>query len=257
MLKRVLLVVTICLVLCSCANNTETTTVSSTIVPSENQIAETIIPPSTNRLLIAESEATTMSVPFYEVNSLENDISLMESIENVGTSLGIDIESNRPSDSSEFAFSFEQNGHHIVYIFDYPASLNYSTEIDPVTGEQYYYPLDYEYHILKALMIDGIRINEYESESWAECAYRSSVDQAITLDIELEDSSSCDGYCFAEDTEGSYYREFYALYLVGRYVISYSYSITRADTEDYNNYLDLCEILQLPTSEQMTSEIFE
>ena len=255
MLKRLLLIVTICLILCSCANNTEPTTVSSTIVPSENQIAETIIPPSTIHSHVAETETTTVSVPYYEVNSLENEISLVESIEDIGTALGIDIESNRPSDSSEFAFSFEQNGHHIVYIFDYSASLDYSTEIDPVTGEQYYYPLDYEYHILKALKIDGIRINEYESESWAECAYRSSVDQAIALDIELEDSSSCDGYCFAEDTEGSYYREFYALYLIGRYVISYSYSITRADTEDYNNYLDFCEILQLPTSDQMTSEI--
>ncbi len=255
MLKRLLLIVTICLILCSCANNTEPATVSSTIVPSENQIAETIIPPSTNHSHVAETEATTMSVPFYEVNSLENHISLLESIEDIGEVLGIDIESNRPSDCAEHGFSFDQDGQHIVYIYDFSAFLEDMTETDPISGEQGYYPLDYEYHILKRLKIDGICINEYESESWAECGYRAFVDQAISLDIELVDSSSSDGYCFTILTEESGLKTFRVVYWIGQYTISYSYSITRADTEDYNNYLDFCELLELPTSDQMTSEI--
>ena len=256
MLKRLLLIVTICLILCSCANNTEPTTVSSTIVvPSENQIAETIIPPSTIHSHVAETETTTVSVPYYEVNSLENEISLVESIEALGNILGIDIESNRPSDGAEYGFSFDQDGKHIVYISDFSAFLEDMTETDPVSGEQGYYPLDYEYHILKRLKIDGICINEYESESWAECGYRAFVDQAISLDIELDDSSSSDGYCFTILSEESGLNTFRVVYWVGQYTVSYSYSINRADTEDYNNYLDFCEILQLPTSDQMTSEI--
>ena len=256
MLKRLLLIVTICLILCSCANNTEPTTVSSTIVvPSENQIEETIIPPSTIHSHVAETETTTVSVPYYEVNSLENEISLVESIEALGNILGIDIESNRPSDGAEYGFSFDQDGKHIVYISDFSAFLEDMTETDPVSGEQGYYPLDYEYHILKRLKIDGICINEYESESWAECGYRAFVDQAISLDIELDDSSSSDGYCFTILSEESELNTFRVVYWVGQYTVSYSYSINRADTEDYNNYLDFCEILQLPTSDQMTSEI--
>ncbi|MBR4494573.1 MAG: hypothetical protein IKP14_07655 [Clostridiales bacterium] len=196
-----------------------------------------------------------MSVPYYEVNSLENEISLVESIEALGNILGIDIESNRPSDGAEYGFSFDQDGKHIVYISDFSAFLEDMTETDPVSGEQGYYPLDYEYHILKRLKIDGICINEYESESWAECGYRAFVDQAISLDIELDDSSSSDGYCFTILSEESGLNTFRVVYWVGQYTVSYSYSINRADTEDYNNYLDFCEILQLPTSDQMTSEI--
>jgi hypothetical protein len=255
MLKKLLLVVTICLVLCSCTNNTETTTVSYNTVPSENQIAETIIPPSTNHSHVTVTEATTVSVPFYEVNPLENDISLMDSIEDIGEILGIDIESNCPSGSVESGYSFDQNGQHIVYIFDFSVFLEDMTETDPISGVQGYYPFDYEYHILKRLKIDGICINEYESESWAECGFRAFVDQAISLDIELDDSSSQDGYCFTILTEESGLKTFRVVYWVGRYTISYSYSINRADTDNYNNYLDYCELLELPTSDQMTSEI--
>jgi len=249
--------VTICLILCSCANNTELTTVSSNTELLENQIAETIIPTSADHSHEVETEATTVSVASYGVSFLENDISLMESVEELGDILGIDIESNRPSDGAEYGFSFDQDGKHIVYISDFSAFLEDMTETDPISGEQGYYPFDYEYHILKRLKIDGICINEYESESWAECGYRAFVDQAITLDIELDDSSSSNGYCFTILTEESGLNTFRVVYWVGRYTISYSYSINRANTDDYNNYLNYCELLELPTSNQMTSVILE
>lgn len=243
----------------SCANHniimtSEDIDYSSSTVIDGFESAVTVHTNLSNTTTITEVTDATSIASFYEISSLDVDMSFADSFDGIQCVLGIDIASNIPDDY-DWSFSFDQLGHHIVYVDDYQEFINWSEETDPATGYQNYYPLEEEYHQISRLMIDNFAIEKFDSDYWAERAYRSNVDYVNSQGIETPDSSRSDGYCFTMIQSGQYSRIFYAHYLVGNYTISYFYVFDRSDTNEYLNYVDYCENIGLPTSSQMTESI--
>lgn len=214
---------------------------------------ETVIPNmSIATSTIAESAPEALST--YPIEPLSIDMSFFETTEGINDVLGINLEDVINDNPGMSHCTFEQNGHQVVYTQDFQAFLSTMTNEDPITGELYYYASEYDYHRLRSLRIDQISINEYDSSFWAEYEYRSNTDAAINNCLEVSDSSPSDGYCFIYDTTPQH-SMFYASYLVGNYTINYAYSFNRGDANEYSDYLNFCDTLGLPTSDQMTEII--
>lgn len=260
-MKKEIATILICVLsFSSCSNNGKTNITkedieytSSTVLESSEATASMPIEMSDSTIVMVTSE-TAVTVPFYDISPLVVDMSFADSFDGINTVLGIDIESNIPVDYG-WSFSFDQSGHHIVYTDDFQAFVDWSEETDPATGYQNYYPLEEEYHQVSRLMIDNFAIEKYESDYWAERAYRSNVDYVNSQGTETTDSSRSDGYCFTIFQSGPYSSIFYAHYLVGNYTVSYFYVFDRSDTNEYLDYLNYCEIIGLPISSQMTEAI--
>ena len=109
-----------------------------------------------------------------------------------------------------------------------------------------------DYHIMRFLQIEGLRVYEYEESEWAESAYREAVNSVGAYYNETIDSSLQQGYCFVYDYQTDHSR-FFATYLLNDCIISYSCSIN--DGERYDLYCNLCDELNLPTSEVGTELI--
>lgn len=242
------LIIMFSLIIISCSN---IDTSNETAVNQDSQ--ETIIP-GLSIATLTSAETTSEGLSTYPIESLSIDMSFFETTEGINDVLGISMEGVINDNPGMSQYSFEQSGHLVVYAQDYQTLLSTMTAEDPITGELYFYASEYDYHRLRRLKIDQISINEYDSSFWAEYEYRSNTDAAIDNCLEVSDSSHFDGYCFIYDTT-SHHSMFYATYLVGNYTINYAYSFSRDNSNEYRDYLNFCDILGLPTSNQMTEII--
>ncbi len=152
--------------------------------------------------------------------------------------------------SSDVINTIDVNDHHIQYIPDYVQHLNYLIDISP-EGAADDLP-ESDYHILRFLAVDGVRIFEYDEAYWASVAYGRFVESAVSSNIETIDSSYLDGYCFAYDTSIQNVRRYIVSYFFGNCIIAYDYNVNTGHTNEYEKYLELCNILGLPTSDQIT-----
>lgn len=224
--------------------------------PNMTDVAQETVIPNMSITTISQTEEPAFTVMSdYSVESLGIDMSFFESLDGINDKLGINIDTVIQNNPGLSQYSFEQSDRFVVYIQDYQTSLSMMLEEDPITGEQYYYPTEDDFHRLRRLKIDQFSINEYDSSYWAEYEYRGNVDLSIANNLELSDSSHTDGYCFIYDTSVPNQHMFYAVYLIDNYTINYTYSFNHGDVNDYIAYLDLCDILGLPVSEEMTEEI--
>lgn len=233
----------------SCSNGND-----SDLICSDPATQETIIP-DLSITTSADAETTSAVLSDYPIEPLSVDMSFFETTEGINNTLGIDVETVIEDNPGMSQYSFEQFGHFIVYTQDYQVLLTTLLAEDPITGEQYYYPNEYDYHRLRKLKIDQISINEYESSYWSEYEYRWITDSSIGSNCELGDSSPTNGYCFFYDTTIPDQCMFYAAYLIDNYTINYAYSFSHGDVNEYRTYLDFCDSLGLPTSDQMNEII--
>lgn len=252
-MKRLCVLILLMIPLCSCNNQNEIFSTSQTnesvVISEASNITESSVIFATDESTTIESNQTLCSND-YEVNSLDIDMSFMESWEGIRDRLGVDIASCVPEDGYEYSFSFENSNHYCVYVEDYQA---YLSDLDS-GGDVEFIPTEDETHVLNGLKIDGVVIKRYDSVYWAEYAYRASIDIAINSAIELDESSYTDGCCLVEIITTSR-RSFNAYYLINDYVISYSFSFNNPIASEYIKYLDFCEIVGLPTSDHITEVI--
>lgn len=152
--------------------------------------------------------------------------------------------------SSDVINTIDVNDHHILYIPDYVQHLNDLIEISP-EGAADDLP-ECEYHVLRAMSVDGICIYEFDDAYWAGVSYSIFVESAVSSNIETIDSSYLDGYCFAYDTSIQNVRRYIVRCYFGNCILAYDYNVNTGHTNEYEKYLELCNVLGLPTSDQIT-----
>ena len=253
-MKRICVLILLMIPLCSCNNQNRIVSIpqssESFIVSEASSVSELSVVVSTGESTTIESTNQTLVLNDFDVNSLDIDMSFMESWDGIRDRLGIDIASFVPEDGYEYAFSFSDSNHNCVYVEDYQGYLI----DDGSRGDVDFSSTEDETHVLNGLKIDGIVIKRYDSTYWAEYAYRAAVNAAITYAVELDESSYNDGYCLVEYVMTGW-RSYNSYYLINDYVISYSFSFNNPIASEYIKYLDFCEILGLPTSDHITEVI--
>ena len=126
-MKRLCVLILLMIPLCSCNNQNEIFSTSQTnesvVISEASNITESSVIFATDESTTIESNQTLCSND-YEVNSLDIDMSFMESWEGIRDRLGVDIASCVPEDGYEYSFSFENSNHYCVYVEDYQAYLS-------------------------------------------------------------------------------------------------------------------------------------
>lgn len=110
---------------------------------------------------------------------------------------GVDLDEWVQNESDNTILTLNQNGIEIMYIHDYSAFLDLVTTPDDVTGYQDYYPEDYEYHITRRLMINGVYFDDFEDDYWALVDFCKIIDAAEDKDSVMEESEFAEGYCYS------------------------------------------------------------
>lgn len=247
----------VCLLISGCQFNEGRIEVSDSSVDETTVTADSVI---TNNSIGTElSETTVITQTPTSEESVETSISssyafvpldLDYDFEDImyicNDYIGVDISNY----SSQVINTIDVNDHHILYIPDYIQHINDLIEISP-EGAADDLP-ECEYHILRAMEVDGVYIYEFDDAYWAGVSYSIFVESAVSSNIETIDSSYPDGYCFAYDTSIRNVRRFIVRCYFGRCIMAYDYSVNTGHADDYEKYLELCNALGLPTSDQIT-----
>lgn len=241
--------------LCSCATNqisVESNPVEASYGISVSENAES---------LLTSIDTQETPIPDYSIGSLNVSLSFDELLDTYMELYGIDSD-EMASVLSNYS-TYVSSDSRFIYAADYQSFLEDATR--PVTGRiddeepqsdpiVMYYPMEYEYHIIRSLSVDELNIGEFESDFWAEAHFRSAVESAMSRNTFLNCSSTDSGYCFAFDESRSI---FYVYYYIGNYTINYSFNLNNGDVNSYNNYLERCDELGLPTCDQITEMILD
>ena len=213
------------------------------VIPSYTRNRETSATTFEEYSIEYDIDQTYLNVSFEDVYSYCEELS------------GVDFDDWVQNESdNNTVLTLNRDGIEIMYIHDYSAFLDLNTTPDDVTGYSDYYPEEYEYHITRRLMINGVYFDEFEDDHWALVDFSKIIDAAEDKDSVMEETEFAEGYCYSL-VESSTNTMFYANYVSGNCVMSYSYSYNHADCESYDFYLDICETLGLPACSEMTEEI--
>lgn len=189
----------------------------------------------------------------YELRPLDVDATFSDVVDDWNYLLGIEIDSLEGIDNPNFYINVSDSN--IDYIRDYSLYLESITRPDS-EGVAGFTPEECDYHKTRSLIVDRFCLIEFDSVEWAETYYRNCIDDAIDNDEELSCSEHENGFCFVIDEPGSSIRRFYAYYYWANYTMSYCYSFEGSDRlENYQHYIELCELIGLPTCDQVTDEI--
>lgn len=193
----------------------------------------------------SEVTAETSFSCSYDFVPIDLDYDFEEIMDICNDYTGTDISSY----SGDVINTIDVNGHHILYIPDYGEHLNYLIEISP-EGAADDLP-ECDYHILRAMAVDGVYIFEFDDTYWAGVSYGRFVENAVSSNMETIDSSYSDGYCFACDTTLNH-RRYTVRYYFGSFIMAYDYTVDTVHSHEYDKYIDLCNALGLPTSDQIS-----
>ena len=264
-MKKITLLLTICLLISGCQLNegkieasdssaddvivtADAVITSDSIYTEPSEISVQTIETSAGETEITES----IYVPDYEVRPMDFDLSF-DDVFNIWIEyIGIDM--NSIVDGDTVNHSVDYNDYHINYEPDYQAYVQHMS-VPNSEGYSYFNPSEVDYHIIRYLRIDDLIIYEFDSQAWAEEGFRTFSDDAVINDTETDDSSLIDGYCFIyrTDSYGSYYDAFYYW---DNYVLKYGYNFVYGNPDSYDRYINLCELLGLPTSDYITQNYF-
>ena len=218
---------------------------------SETLCSDTILPTESS---ISNQDVSTNDQFEYSVSPMDINLTFDDIIDRLNSHL--DINESDYYDESGIINNFNSGSNRIYYEPDYESFIYNESQPDPFTGAVYIVPSDYDYHIMRVLGINHVMyVYEFDSNSWAEEYYRKMVHYTLWAEDELASSSYSDGYCLRV---GQYYRSgtmFMARYFLGNIVVDCSWSFERDNVEDYELYLELCDVLGLPTSDEATQVI--
>lgn len=196
----------------------------------------------------------TTYVSEYEIIPIETALTLDEVISRLNSLYGIDM-SYYPQEFN-YMNSFDYDGHHVHYEPDYLSYMEYESRPDSC-GIVWHPMSEIDYHISRMLYFDDIQVYEFNDSEWAEQFYRTLTDQ-ISLDgTETNDSDLVNGYCFEREVFNNGRIHFEVYYYFGNCVMRYWFDWAYHFRPDYIRYLEMCEALELPVSEQISNEILE
>lgn len=214
-------------------SNSIDTEPSETSVQTESSVSEVTV--ETSSLDSNNWEPMNIDYSFDDIMYLWNDY------------IGISMDCFPSGDNYCY---FETNSHCIQFIQDYCEYIDYLVEISNEGADDDLPESDF--HILRVLAVDGVQIFEYDDAYWASVAYGRFVENAVSSNIETIDSSHSNGYCFTYDTSIRQIHRFAVCYFFGNCIIAYDYNVNTGHTNEYEKYLELCNVLGLPTSDQIT-----
>ncbi len=186
-----------------------------------------------------------------DISPVRTDLSFDDTVDLCGIAIGLDIQAYCEDLEDNSHFSYED--YSIDFYRDYPAHLEEVTTPDDC-GMIYYNPDESAYHILSGFSIDGFKVFVFDSSKWAMADYCRLANTEVQIEYEVAESSYNDGYYY---THYMLYNseQFSAYYYLGDMIISYTYFFNAQDIENYQRYLDFCDALGLPTSDQITEEV--
>ena len=157
----------------------------------------------------------------------------------------------------EFAIT-DNIEHSTNYESDYQAYMQQQMVPDEC-GIVWYEPNDIDYHTTREYKFDDLVITEYTDSQWAEIAYRINTNNSneYRTYVETTDSSFNEGYCFERIEYSNSRIGFSVHYYFGNCVISYSFTWGTDYRPEYCKAINICEILGLPISENISSSILE
>ena len=201
-----------------------------------------------------EQNPTTSSISEdYELSPLDIDATFSDVVDDWNYLLGVEIDSLGSVDNPNFYIIINDSS--IDYIRDYSLYLESITRPDS-EGIAGFTPEECDYHTTRSLIVDRFCLIEFDSAEWAETSYRNCIANVIDSDEELPGSDYMNGFCFVIDEPGTSIRRFYAYYYWANYTMSYSYSFTGSDRlENYQHYIEMCELIGLPTCDQVIDDI--
>ena len=214
----------------------------------------TIIPPSSEGSIQTISGTTAPTDASITAVPMSIDVSFDEILGYYDTVFELDLATVISEDPDKGRYVFDTDEHHIVYISDYSAELDYLTSPDPVTGSAAYFPEEYEYHVTRRLKIDEICVDEFDDVSWAMDEYITVAENILGGDVPLEESRLSEGYFYAYNDRSNGHL-YHAGYFFENCTVFYSYSFDRDAYEDYGLYYSMSEELGLPTCSTVNDEI--
>lgn len=186
------------------------------------------------------------------IKPVRNDLTFDEAVDICSSVIDLDIRTYCTDLDSNCRFEFED--YRIHYVRDYAEELE-NRSAPNADGEVIYYPDESEYHILSLLSIDGFKVVRFDDREWAMTHY-CSLESTGDYEIIVRDGLYNEGYSLI--TYMHYHsKQFSAYYYLGDIVVIYTYIFDSGDVDSYQRYLDFCEALGLPTSDQITQEVMD
>ena len=204
---------------------------------------------------VASETTETVYVSDYEITPIETDLTLDEVISRWNAWAGIDM-SYYPQEFNRDDNWFEYDEHSVQYEPDYLSYAEYMARPDEC-GIVWEPMTDFDYHTNRLLRFDDVTILEFDSPEWAEQYYRTITDQLSLEGTETNDSDLVNGYCFEREVFNNGRIHFEVYYYFGNCVMLYWFDWAYHFRPDYIRYLEMCEALELPVSEQISNEILE
>lgn len=186
-----------------------------------------------------------------DITPVRTGLKFEDVVDMCGSVIGLDIESYCEVMGDNFVI--DHNDYLIAYSRDYSSYLERLARQDD-SDYAFFTPRESQYHIISGVSIEGFNIYYYDDAKWAMEDYCELANEDIDDEIDIRESSYNDGYCFSLYSIYNSKR-FSAYYYLGDIVISYLYIIDDEDVEYYICYLDFCDALGLPTSDQITEEV--
>lgn len=187
-----------------------------------------------------------------DISPVRTDLTFDDIVELCGSAIDVNIPSHCENMENNCVFSIDN--HSISYTRDYQLYLADVTKPDDC-GIVFYQPRESEYHIIRGLSIDGFKVLDFESSKWAIQDYCEWVDESMVFDNAIDNSTHNTGYYFVDCWIGNSSRRFSAYYYLDTCIVSYTYTFNSNDVENYLRYLDFCDALGLPTSDQITEDV--
>ncbi|MBQ7273829.1 MAG: hypothetical protein IJR15_00015 [Clostridiales bacterium] len=189
----------------------------------------------------------------YELSPLDVDATFTDVVDDWNYLLGVEIDSLGSVDNPNFYIIINDSS--IDYIRDYSLYLESITRPDS-EGIAGFTPEECDYHKTRSLTVDRFILIEFDSAQWAEIYYRNCIANAIDSGEELSDTEYENGFCFFIAEPSATIRDFKAYYYWGNYIMYYCYSFEGSDRlANYQHYLEMCELIGLPTSDQATDDV--
>ena len=151
------------------------------VIPSYTRNRETSATTFEEYSIEYDIDQTYLNVSFEDVYSYCEELS------------GVDFDDWVQNESdNNTVLTLNRDGIEIMYIHDYSTFLDLNTTPDDVTGYSDYYPEEYEYHITRRLMINGVYFDEFEDDHWALVDFSKMIGAAEDESAIMEETEYAD-----------------------------------------------------------------
>ena len=224
----------------------ETYSVESTSVQSSTSLSTTVMSTTTTAYTFEEY------IPEYEIDQTILNVTFEDIYNLCEEWTGVDLDELVQNTDDNTMVCVEQDGYRILYIPDYSRYLDSLYCVIPGTDSLLYYPEEYEFHIIRRICINGLAIDEFEDDYWAKVDYCKNYEYFMEEERILEESDFSNGcvYSYLDVC-----RRYYVYCISNNCVVSFSHSLNQPDNSDFITYLEVCDIVGLPTSSEMTDAI--